>query len=326
MEIDLVFNELSLQNPASDQQTAREWMSNFIKTVKVVKSQGVKVYLRTQYDFHKTILANEYPLRSWLNDQEVAKEEQIFIKTLATGSPFSTNIVNSEIQDIENNQGLSEFYYQGIVAVGLGVAYLLDTLGINTLAISFISDECWNLSKLEINYLEYTENGEEDRKILEIRHASCNIHVQDHATWIQGQIQASITDGEDIWDRKEELFPNLEFCDNVSKQLKNIQYRQLELAPVYKTLIELQKCCQNWKSGGFSVTGYPLDESGESEPTLNKYGQERLFTCPDNEERLFERHIKLRSCNWRIHFFPLQPGKVIIGYVGRHLPTVNYRT
>ena len=326
MEIDLVFNELSLQNPASDQQTAREWMSNFIKTVKVVKSQGVKVYLRTQYNFHKTILANEYPLRSWLNDQEVAKEEQIFIKTLATGSPFSTNIVNSEIQDIENNQGLSEFYYQGIVAVGLGVAYLLDTLGINTIAISLISDECWNFSKLEINCLEYSENCEECRKILQLRHASRNIHVQDHTEWIQRQIQADIDCGQDIWDKKEELFPNLEFCDNVSKQLQNIQYRQLELKPVYKTLTELQKCCQDWKSGGFTVIGYPLDESGESEPTLNRYRQERLFICPDSEERLFERHIKLRSCNWRIHFFPLQPGKVIIGYVGRHLPTVNYRT
>jgi hypothetical protein len=93
----------------------------------------------------------------------------------------------------------------------------------------------------------------------------------------------------------------------------------------YKTLIELQKCSQNWKNGGFTVTGYSLDESGESEPTLNQYRQERTFTCPDDEERLFERHIKLRFCNWRIHFFPLKPGKVIIGYVGRHLPTVNYR-
>lgn len=59
---------------------------------------------------------------------------------------------------------------------------------------------------------------------------------------------------------------------------------------------------------------------------LDKYLKERTFYCPDGKERLFERHVKLRFCNWRIHFFTEQPGIVIIGYIGRHLPTVKYRT
>jgi len=319
VEFDLVFNEISVQNIDANAEIAKQWMSELIKTIRAFTAQGVKVNIRSHESFYHITLAPNYSISQWC--QEASEKERRFIKTLSKKTPLSQDLFNTEIQEIENHAGLSEFYYQGQLTIGLGIAYLLDTV-----AISFISEPCWDLICIELDAIQLDMQENIVNQTLEIRHASCNIHVQDHATWIQGQIQASITDGEDIWDRKEELFPNLEFCDNVSKQLKNIQYRQLELAPVYKTLIELQKCCQNWKSGGFSVTGYPLDESGESEPTLNKYGQERLFTCPDNEERLFERHIKLRSCNWRIHFFPLQPGKVIIGYVGRHLPTVNYRT
>ena len=83
----------------------------------------------------------------------------------------------------------------------------------------------------------------------------------------------------------------------------------------------------NWQAGYFSLEGYPFEESGESEPTLNKYGGERTFLCPDGEERLFERHVKLKECNWRIHFFPeVKTTKVIIGYVGSHLPTDKYPT
>ncbi len=112
----------------------------------------------------------------------------------------------------------------------------------------------------------------------------------------------------------------------VEKQLQNIRAGQLELRPVIKAIFGLQMCSNSWLGSRFSLETYSLEESGESEATLNRYSQERTFRCPDGKERLFERHIKLRFCNWRIHFFPLQHGKVIVGYVGRHLPTDKYPT
>ena len=51
------------------------------------------------------------------------------------------------------------------------------------------------------------------------------------------------------------------------------------------------------------------------------------LTCsrPDGTKRLFSLHAKLREFNWRIYFYPVQPGEVIIGYIGVHLPTVKYK-
>lgn len=319
MELDLVFNELSVKALAPDKEIAKQWMFQLIQTIRSFTAQGVKVNIRSHESFYLIMLAPNYSISQWC--KEASEKERLFIKTLSKKTPLSQDLLNIDIQEIENNTALYEFYHKSKLAIGLGVAYLLDTA-----SISFISDQCWEISYLELDIIQLNDGENIVHNTLEIRHASHNNHVQDHAEWIQRKIQEAIVEGADIWDKREELFPNLEFCDSVCKQLENIRPGQIELAPVYKTLVELQKCCQNWTSGAFSVEGYTLDESGESEPTLNKYRQERTFTCPDGEERLFERHVKLRFCNWRIHFLPLKPGILIIGYVGRHLPTVNYRT
>jgi hypothetical protein len=318
VEIDLVLNELSLQNPASDKPTARQWMSNFIQTIKAVKSQGVKVYLRTKYDFYRTILASDYPMGSWLNDQEVGKEERIFIKTLATGSPFSENlnIFQPEVQDIENNQGSSEFYYQQAVTVGLAITYLLDTL-----AISFISDECWNISRLTISYLELPENEEEVNKILEIRHASLDIHVQDHSEWIQERIRTGVIDGEDIWERRKELFPSLEFCENVSKQIQSLDYGTPMLRQVEKKLFELENYCKTWTNGAFDLDILPSKATPESESRLKDLKEKLTFECPDGKKRIFSLHLRMTGAGaWRLHFSTeLGAGKIIIGYIGKKI-------
>ncbi|MEH2164695.1 MAG: hypothetical protein V7K38_27480 [Nostoc sp.] len=322
MDFDLILNELSLRNPAPNEQVAQQRMSELIKTIKAVKAQGVKVSLRTKEDFHTIILAPNYPLRHWLNHAD--QVERLFIKNLATKAPFSTDIANSEIQYLEKNTSLSEFFHQGEMAIGLGIAYVL-----NTIAISFLSQESWDCNRVKLEFRYLDEDGEIISESVEIIHASRSSHVEEHASLIQQnqeRIYQNVSDGLEVWNRREELFPNLEFCDVVRKQLEDIRTGQLELQPVVSILFELHKCTKNWNNGYFNLDGYPIEESGESKPTLGKYFKERTFRCPDGKDRLFERHVKLRFCNWRIYFLAEQPGIVIIGYIGRHLPTVKYRT
>jgi hypothetical protein len=317
MDLEMVLNELSLQVPAADIPTARRLMSELIRTVRQATTSGVKRVLRTQNDINTIELAPAYPLARWRNDNEVNREERSFFRTLTAKAPFWTDVA----EEIKNEIDLSEFIHQGEQAIGLGFALVSDTL-----PISLLSDSCWDCSRLQIEFKYIDENGDIAKKNLEIIHASRYNHIQEHTTWIQERIRKCVNDGLEIWSRREELFPNLEFCDGVGKQLQNILAGQLELQPVVSTLFVLQNCCKSWKTGLFSLENYAIEESGESEATLNKYGKERIFRCPDGEERMFARHIKLRFCNWRIHFLAVKPGKVIIGYVGRHLPTVKYRT
>ncbi|WP_026734050.1 hypothetical protein [Fischerella sp. PCC 9605] len=317
MDLEMVLNELSLRTPAADISTAQRLMSELIKTLRQATTSGVKRVLRTQSDINTIELAPGYPLARWRNDPEVDREERSFFRTLTAKAPFWTDIA----EVIKNDFDLSEFMHQGQQAIGLGFALVSDTL-----PVSLLSEDCWDYNRLQIEFRRIDENSEIVEEIVEIIHASRRNHVQEHTNWIQERICKCVSDGVELWSRREEFFPNLEFCDVVGKQLQNILTGQLELQPVINTLFALQNCCKSWQTGSFSVEGYSIDESGESEATLNKYGKERTFRCPDGQDRLFERHVKLRFCNWRIHFFPVKPGKLMIGYVGRHLSTVKYRT
>jgi hypothetical protein len=317
MALEMVLNELSLRTPAADIPTARQLMSDFIRTVRTVKAQsGRQATLRTQYDFHTTTLASGYPLRRWLNDPEVDREEQRFIKTLATKAPFSNDILNLEIQDIENNLGNCEFRHQGEIAIGLGVAYLLDAL-----SVSFLSEQRWDCSRIE---LAITRLENEDEEHLEIVHASRSNHVQEHADWIKNCIQSRVRDGLELWNRKDELFPNLIFCEVVGERVQSLGAENLMLQLVKNRLSELEDYCKIWTDEAFEPKSL-RNVSPESQVTLQnpKYSKERTFLCPDGKERVFSWHAKL-SFGWRIYFFPNEERKMIIGYVGCHLRTVKY--
>jgi hypothetical protein len=60
-----------------------------------------------------------------------------------------------------------------------------------------------------------------------------------------------------------------------------------------------------------------------------KYADSRTFECPDGIRRVFEKHCSLTPGAWRLYFlaFPeKENGKILIGYIGPHLPTTEYAT
>lgn len=319
MDLEMVLNELSLRKPAPDIPTARERMAELISTIRQATKFGVKKVIRTQSDINRIEIAPGYPVVKWRNDNAVDREVRRFFTTLISKAPFLEDISDSRLENIIN---VSEFKYEGESAIGLGIAYLLESL-----ALSMMSDDCWDCCFLEVNFEQLDEDGEITEEKLQIIHGCRSFHIEKHEQEIARRIKTGIEHGIEIWERRGELFPNLEFCEVVRKQLENILVGQLELQPVIRTLFELQKCSKTWKSGAFSTQGYSIETSGESQETLNRYSQQRTFKCPDGQERLFVQHVKLRMCNWRIYFLPDRPDRrILIGYIGRHLQTVKYKT
>ncbi|MEP6518200.1 hypothetical protein [Microcoleus vaginatus] len=320
MDLEMVFNELSARTLAPDISTARQWMSELIRTMVAAKGCGLKG-IRIQADFHAMILAESYPLSRWRNDPEVNKDERTFLRTLATKTPLSVDIPDIEIKIKVEDPGC-ELSLQGIQSESFKVAYYFETL-----VISLHSELLWNASRINLDLIQIDENGELIEESVEVLHASQKNHVLEHADWIQKRLQPDRLNGMELWNRRDELFPSLQFCNAGTKQLRRLRTGEKKLELVLEVLSVLDKCAKNWQAGYFSLEGYPFEESAESQPTLNQYWRERTFVCPDGEERLFERHVKLKECNWRIHFFPeVKTTKLIIGYVGIHLPTDKYPT
>ncbi len=231
------------------------------------------------------------------------------MKALTTKSPFLTDISNPKIENLLDS---SEFKHQGVQADGLGIAYLY-----NALSISLISELCWDSKHLKIEFTQIDEDGNIIDEIIEITHASRRKHVQEHIIWIKERIWTNVNDGLELWHRRLELFPHLEFCERVSQQLECLGTGNLILRQIMKRLCELEDYCNSWTDGAFNYDYLPCKVSVESDSRLNKFKNELTFQCPDDKMRVFSLHTRMTPGAWRLHFcVELGPGKILIGYIG----------
>jgi hypothetical protein len=306
MDLEMVLNELSLRSPANDILTAQQWMVDLIDTINVAAEHGVKKIIHVDRNINDVLLAPGYPIARWRNDSQVDRDTRSFFKTLTTKLSF--------IPD------LPEFWYRDEQANGLGFAFQHEHI-----AISLKSMSDWNSGHLglEVRYPELDENDQLIIEHVDIIHASCGDHILEHSEWIKNRTHIEIRDGSDIWNHKEELFLNLQFCDCTGVQIQSLLSGDPKFLYVKRKLLDLEGVCQDWQKqgGAFDLQKVPGKKKPESEATLNEYGQLRTFYCPDEEYRVFSLHVWVTR-DWRIHFFPFgAKQQIIIGYIGVHLPT-----
>jgi hypothetical protein len=117
--------------------------------------------------------------------------------------------------------------------------------------------------------------------------------------------------------RREDLFPNLVFCDDVYKQVQSLSSGNPILRQVTRRLFELEEFCKSWTHGGFDMDSLPCKASPESDSRLKQLKKELTFKCPDGNERVFSWHVRMTPGAWRLHFsVELGLRKIIIGYIG----------
>ncbi len=162
---------------------------------------------------------------------------------------------------------------------------------------------------------------------VQIPHASNSFHIDELAGWIENRLKAGVQNGEDLWNRREELFPNLIFCNHVAKQILPLQPGDPLFRQIVKRLFELQTYCSAWNEGAFAPDQLLFKATVESESTMQKYSKERTFNCHGENEITFTWHGRITPGAWRIYFDPtIGPGMMQIGYIGPKLPTVKYPT
>ena len=309
MDLEMVFNELSARTLAPDISTAQQWMSELISAMREAKRCGLKG-IRTQADFHAMFLAENYPLSRWRNDLQVNREEQTFLRTLATKNPLSVDIPDLDIK-IKVEAPDCELILQGSQAEGFKVAHYLETL-----AISLNSESLWNSSRLNLELIQIDDNGELIEESVEVLHASQKNHVLEHADWIKKRQQTAVVDGLELWNRRAELFSSLEFCDRVSQQIESLIDPKM-LRQVVRKLFELDELSKNWTDGALDLDNLPSKVSPESESRLKEFREQLNIECLDGKKRIFSWHVRMTPGAWRLHFCTeLGPGKIIIGYIG----------
>jgi len=148
-----------------------------------------------------------------------------------------------------------------------------------------------------------------------VKHASKTEHITQHNKWIVLRIRSGIINGEELWRKRNELFPSLEFCGNVENQLKELS--GLYLNQAIKKLFELELYFQNSAINFFNADLIPSKATQESESRKTEFRRKLTFLCPDGINRLFSWHLRMTPGAERLHFFPkIKERKFIVGYIG----------
>src|SRR5581483_9229419 len=277
MELELVLNELSLQPLAKNIPEAQQRMSDLISTMIAATRAGISRSLRAHQDLRPEQLAPDYLLVHWLNDHEVDLEARRYFKSLAFHAPHLVDINNDTVRDTVDS---SDFFYNGDRAIGLGVAYCLDTL-----ALSMRSDACWHSHQLELRHTYLDSDGEILSEDVIVTHASHKDHILTHAVWIKERLNLDIQDGADLWRYREQQFPSLQFCDSVGETLQSLHSGNSPFHLITKKLAEFEMAFQQWQEEG-GVFDIQLKGSVDSEATLLKSEKGRTSSSPDVRTRL----------------------------------------
>jgi hypothetical protein len=321
MSIEMVFNDLSLEDIKEenkvDKYKARKLMSDFVDLLSTGANQyGFKRQLRANDSFFSMKICPEYTIGKWVFDKEIVKikEKQQYLLRVATKIPYL-----NDLEELEDKLNLCEYALNGKKSIGLGVTHLLGGV-----AVSINSCETWDCKSLEINFSEINENGDlTDEDTDSIYHASKIEHLERNRSEFNILSLEEISNQSDLWNKKERIFPHLDFCPRVEEQIYSLDIHKLK--NVRNKLARLEEYCTDWSAGSFSAHTIGCKCSPESGETLEKYEYEHTFEDEESRKFLFSYHLYFGD--GRIFFYPNESEhRILIGHIGRKLPNVTYPT
>jgi hypothetical protein len=310
--MDAILNELSVRPSTTDDPDSRA--SELVRSVRLLLSHGLNRTLRS------TRAAPDYPftenlsLRRWLFSSTGNREEKSFLARLMDKAPYVDDL---EASAEATRHALLEFRASGDIARGLGVAHLHDVP-----AVSFRGIDNFEGPTVELNFTAVEADRMFDR-VARVVHIVTPEHVTAHRAWLEERLQRSVKNGAELWERRETLFPPLDFCHRVEKQLRSLSGNEPFFTEAVRHLYVLSQTALYWQNGEFDP---PLRWSYESAVTLANRDlcAKRMFICPDSIERVFSPHSKMGYGAKRLLFLPdASTRRVWIGHIGDHLPTAT---
>jgi hypothetical protein len=315
--LEIVFNELSLNEPAASKGYAQSVYQDFFELADKINSLKIApVRIRMSVDIaNRTISKEYYTLKDWIkslpNEQRQRYLGFIVQNTIITDNPY--------------------FSLGGEDVVGFGYGFIND-LGV----VSYSTNKVWVEQKYTItkDYLP-DDNADVITDVVTVNHC---ILMQEkdkseltHSTWLRksyDEKQEGILDAletfDEFWEKKSQLFQWLDFGNEVNYQIRS--YASVTDQNFKKAIRYLQSLNHHLSSvnrGNETFDNLPGDISNESEATMDKYGEERTFTCSDGQPRRFSLHAKLGDV--RIYLMPRKDEKrMYVGYIGKHLKTKKF--
>lgn len=308
-------NELSLPKLHSENAVVDSF-KEFGEYYKYARDCGIRE-IRVQSNFEKFEFTNGYSFYNWINDKRADQDLITLLKSAIFTVPFIDEIFNTYQQEHDNP---IEIRFQGNTCFGLGLAS--DKI-FNSIAFSFDFTN-WNLPNYSVEITNISERGDgelvEETVDANAKNISAIDHVNTHQEFINKIVTNTIPNGLVLWQRREELFPNLVFCNSVESQIQNLDLNNPTFTQVIGRLFDLQNTANKFDGTPIKPTDFPTLTTPESESRRQKLKKDFTIMCPDGQARFFSWHSRYTPGAGRIHFIAFENQRlIIVGYIGQKI-------
>lgn len=318
METQIFFNSFYYGFKFENRTAAAKSFCCMVEGLKTAINYGAKDELVSSSDAMATEIAPNYTIRDWVNDRSDVGPED--------GSKIDRELQRYFVRRLDKSPYFEdEKFLKSDDYLGCEVELICEDaqLKSNTATLTFVNSGIVLSPPLSVFTESYLVCNVSEVETEEVYQDSiCCIYNSDSASTHSEKIQVdgglAVTQSKELWEFKEKLFPELEFCSRVEQQLQNIDCFRV----IYTRLKELESYCKNWEEGAFDPALIPSKVSGESEQVRSnrKAVESRTFQCPDGESRIFLWHMRATPGAIRIHFYPIEQNrKIIIGHIGEKL-------
>ncbi len=277
--------------------------------------QFLEIYASMARDFHITevyvpedeelyLHSTVYPMEKWLAkaDIEYRRLYLTFRQKMITYQP-------------ENEVELT---YEKNWLKGGTEAFLNDSF-----MISVLFDEKWKQKTVRASVFSLQDMEETETEIPNVFEKE-QLHCSPVVEILKAANTVKIYSYEELWARKEQLFPHLCFCPSVEYDLKRLE--TFYLPQIIRKLRELDNYCRENTDVIFQP-GSLTKTTTESDSTMKKYKKEHTFLDEDGTEYTATWHMRFTGIPGRIFFVPqYRSDCMLICYIGKKLPNVSYPT
>jgi hypothetical protein len=169
----MVLNELSCDSfPFDNINRGRELIKNFLVLYKKGTKFGLSYSLILDRDFDNIILADQYPVAKWRNDENVGREIKRVYKRMFDKAEFISNYLSEKHK-------LREFVCKKGSSKGLLIANEL-----NFVVLSFLSDSFWDTKIIKGTYKTLKPSGNLSKVSTSVYNVSRENHFDNIKSWI----------------------------------------------------------------------------------------------------------------------------------------------
>lgn len=312
----LTVNDLSIHHATDTEHNAKTLIEQFVLFCKSLDAKSVVDETIFPENLFSMPLNDEYGLTQWLDDASVPIiYKRFFMRFLDK---------NRRYYNAQNIDGEFAVLLDEQEQNSMGCAFAVEH---DSVLLSLPTNSVWESKSVAGEYSSLDESGEMHVSSKYIENIWTALSIEEILSAYRRELSDDISSGQDLWDKREQLYPNLVFCQNVKDQLFD-DSEKYHINAVMKKLNRFQEyfsnCNDSYDPKDLGMGARTESETVKSDADLRDL---RRFKLPSGSEEYFFDHIGFsgKYSAGRIHFLPDNRNKrCYIGYIGRHLPTKKY--